>query len=467
MLKPKRKKFVRTVTALVDADPTYVSIVSAGANGLPFNVVKQENFTMGIKIKPRKITDNVVVAKNPVMKNANNRVGKAKESMAEPTAGDRVIIKFLYSKEDFETEEVVREHLDKSDFEGDVTITEEDDQFVVSNSGIDITRIVKQAEVEADPGVIAVVAMLKAESTDDAGDVATDDNVADDESVADITAEEEEDDAMAESLLSADVVVKDTKDDSDSTEVIQKTTDDATTQVKSKKALFLAGLTAEVVAESSETEEQKLQKFDFWAAYDDSSSDFMTLLKAGSGDGAAPGFEDVMWLFGQSVRNALASDTAPDTSIKKSADDFLTVVVGMHSLFSNIINADIEVVAKTDKNKADGLMKWAKSFGRSLVEDIAQGATLSVKAAESAPVIDAGIFTKALADALAPLQADVEAVVKTVDKLSSRRQISKGIDPADATTSEGTKITTITKKEADPAAVASAQRIARSVFAAR
>jgi len=190
-------------------------------------------------------------------------------------------------------------------------------------------------------------------------------------------------------------------------------------------------------------------------------------LKTGSGDGAAPGFEDVMWLFGQSVRNALASDTAPDTSIKKSADDFLTVVVGMHSLFSNIINADIEVVAKTDKNKADGLMKWAKSFGRSLVEDIAQGATLSVKAAESAPVIDAGIFTKALADALAPLQADVEAVVKTVDKLSSRRQISKGIDPADATTSEGTKITTITKKEADPAAVASAQRIARSVFAAR
>lgn len=473
MLKPKRKKFVRTVTALVDADPTYVSIVSAGANGSPFNVVKQENSTMGVKIKPRKTTDDVVVAKNPVMKNANNRVGRAKEALTEPTTSDRVITKFLYAKDDFETEEAVRDHLNKSDFEGDVTVTEEDDRFVVSAVGIDPARIVKQAEIEADAGVIAVVAILSDESADDSGNDSNDDAVDDALGVDTAT---EEDEAKAESLFSADAVAdENTADGNDSAkvtnEVVKKDTDDTATQVKSKKALFLDSITAEVIAESVETEEQKLQKFDFWAAYEDNSSDFMTLLKAGSGDGAAPGFEDVMWLFSQSVRNALASDTAPDTSIKKSSDDFLTVVTGMHNLFSSIVNADIAVVAKADKNKADDLTKWAKSFGRSLIEDhphTDRGAELTAKAAEPVPpTFDTGVFTKALAEALAPLQADVEAVVKTVDKLSSRRQISKGIDPADATTSEGMTTTTTTKKGADPASIAAARRVAQSVFAAR
>jgi len=478
MLKPKRKKFVRTVTALVDADPTYVSIVSAGANGLPFNVVKQENSTMGIKIKPRKIkpckiTDNVIAAKNQVLKNANNRVAKAREVLAEPTVNDRAIIKFFYAKDDFKTEEAVREHLNKSDFEGTVTVTDEDYRFVVSNSEIDNSRIIKQAEVEADQGVIAVVASLRGEPAEDINNDSSNDAATVEGEPEVDTTPEDEDDAKAELLFSADSITEFSADsvteddkDSDSTEVTQEATNDTTTQIKSKKALFLDSITAEVAAEHTETEEQKLQKFDFWAAYDDGSSDFMTLLKTGSSDGAAPGFDDTMWLFGQSIRNALANDTAPDTSIKKSSDDFRTVIIGMHNLFSNIVNADIDVVAKADKDKADGLTKWAKSFGKSLVGDRARDTGLVTKAVAQVPAIDTGIFTKALAEALAPLQAEVELVVKTVDKLSSRRQLSKGIDLADATTSEGTN-TTPTKKEADPAAIASAQRIAKSVFAAR
>ena len=70
------------------------------------------------------------------MKNANNRVGKAKEAVADANMDSRVNLKFVYDKNEFATSEAVHEHLSKSDFEGEISVTETDDCFIVENTSI-------------------------------------------------------------------------------------------------------------------------------------------------------------------------------------------------------------------------------------------------------------------------------------------------------------------------------------------
>lgn len=468
-MKPKRKQFVRNVTALVDADPTFVSIVSAGANGSPFNVVKQENPTM--KIKKRTAATKAaapVSGKDAVRKNANNRVAKGKEALSEVSPTNRAITKFFYSKEDFETEAEVREHLAKSDFEGAFEVAEDDDQFVVTATDIDAKRVSKSAVIETgDEGVKAEVSILKDEASEEA-DESDEDDAEESDETDDDTGEEgdDEDDATDE-----DDDAEADDDDGEEDATAQKAAESAPAPAKSKKAAFLADLAEEVEAESVEPVEETLKKFDFWGVYDSASSDFITLLKAGCEDGLAPGFDDVMWTFGHSIRNALQADEGAEDNLKKNADDFITVVVGMHNLFSNIVNADMAVIEKADKPRAETLTKWAKSFGKALVEKAEKPAAVKKEAqvqVQNSTGIDPKELASAIAEAVAPMAEQLATVVKTVDKLGNRRQISKGIDPADATTSEGsTKPAATQKKAADPKAVEAAKRLGKTVFAAR
>lgn len=473
MIRPTKKKFVRQVTALVDADPTYVSLVSAGANGSPFNVVKQENPNMGVKVKKRQAAT-APAKKSPVLKNANNRVAKGKEALTEAKPATSAIVKFLYSKEEFATEAEVREHLAKSDFEGEVTITEEDDQFIATADDVDQARIAKSAEVEADTGVVAVIATMKAEgveseededdSEDEEGEDEDGDDSEDDSEEDDEADDEEEDEDEEEAEEEPAPVTKSKK--TAPKKPAAKTTEKPAAPAKSKKAAFLEAAAAEADDEEEEAVEAKLQKFDFWNVYDTASSDFMTLLKAGCEDGLAPGFDDVMWTFGQSIRKTLAGDDEAGEPLRKNADDFVTVVIGMHDLFANIVNADMPTVAKADKAKADSLTKWAKSFGKELVakaERAKAGATTIVK---NEAGMDTEALKKMVAEAVAPLAEQVGSVAKTVDKISQRRQTSKGIDPADGTTSEGQAPTTQKKTEKETKVTDATTRLMKSVFAA-
>lgn len=462
-MRPKRKKIVRTVTALVDADPTYVSLVTAGANGIPFNVVKQEEPTMALKIKKRTAVipkaASTPPAKAPAKKNANNRVVKDKKPDAEGSA-ERFITQFSYAKATFSTEAEVIEHLEKSDFEGGYEITEDAENFIVTNTDIDTSRIAKSATVEADSGVTAVVSILK-DDEDEAED--DDEEDGDDDEAADDDEEEDEE-----------------SEDEDGAETTQKAADDAppadAKPALSKKAAFLKSLEEESAAASVESTEENLQKFEFWSVYESASSDFITLLKDGCSDGLAPGFEDVMWTFGRSIRNALSDDGEADatTTLTKNATDFVGVVMGMHELFSSIVNADMTVVAKADANKADGLTKWAKSFGLSLLDTSERGetkktATTAQKTAEQ-PTLDAVAITNLVHAAMTPAMAELANIGKTVDSLAKRRQVSKGIDPADATASEGAKTSEDSKKktaELTPEAKAATDRLTKTIFAAR
>lgn len=468
-MKSKRKQFQRTVTALVDADPTFVSLVSAGANGSPFNVVKQENPTMGVKIKKRTApTDAAQNAKGAtaVRKNANNRVAKGKEALAEAHVSNRAITKFFYSKEEFETEAEVRAHIEKSDFEGGFDVTEDDDQFIVTATDVDAARVAKSAVVETgDDGVTAEVSILK--------DAAEGDESEEDEDDAEEEDEDEEDDEEEEGEADDDEGEEDepapVAKNAPKKPAAKKTETPApAAPVKSKKALFLEEAAAEAAAEEEEPVEVALQKFDFWEVYDSASSDFLTLLKNGCEDGLAPGFDDVMWTFGQSIRKTLAGDDDAEGPLKKNAEDFCNVVLGMHNLFASIVNADMGVIEKADKDRAAGLTKWAKSFGKELVAKAERGTTNVVNVTKAEGGISEAALQAAVAAAVAPIAEQMSTVTKAVDKMGNRRQVSKGIDPADATTSEGSKKPAATqKKEADPAAVAAAERISKSVFAAR
>lgn len=483
-MKSKHRSFVRRVTSLVDADPTFVSLVSAGANGSPFNVVKQEKPTMGVKVKPRKVAkqgENAGAV--AVRKNSNNRVGKARDVVKTDIADTRAITKFFYSKEEYDTEDSVREHIEKSDFEGGYEIEETDDQFVVTATDVDVARIAKSAVIETgDDGVTAEVSILKdAAAGDESEEDGEDDEEADDG--------EEDDDESSDDESTDDDSTGDDEDDGEEDDgedgAEGKQPDQKSAQkkpaakktaapapvAKSKKAAFLEELAAEEDQDADEPVESKLQKFDFWEVYDSASSDFLTLLKDGCSDGLAPGYDDVMWTFGQSVRKTLAGDDDASTTLKKNADDFISVVIGMHELFSNIVNADMGVVAKADKGRADGLTKWAKSFGKELVAKVERSKpattnTVNVAKSDGASAED---IASAVESAVAPLAAQLTAVTKVVDNIAQRRQLSKGIEPADGTTSEGAQPAP-TKKTTTPAqdaATAAAHRIAKTVFAAQ
>lgn len=472
-MKPTRKKYTRHVTALVDADPTFVSLVSSGANGSPFNVVKQENPTMGVKIKKRTapitpVQKQQAKGATAVRKNANNRVAKGKEALSETRAAaeSSVISKFLYSKEEFADEAAVRAHIEKSDFEGEVVITEEDDHFVATDESVDAARIAKSVEVEADTGVTAVIVSLSDDSEEEEDDSEEDEDGEGDDSEEDEAEEEEEGEEEDEAEEEDEQPVQKSAPKKPAAKTTE--TPAPAAPVKTKKALFLEEAAAEVEEEAAEPVEATLQKFNFWDVYDSKSSDFATLLKDGCSDGLAPSFEDLLWTFGRSVMTALAGDSDPSGTIKKNADDFTRVAVAQHELFANIVNADMGVVEKADKEKAAGLTKWAKAFAKELVAKDERKPAAAVAVIKNEAGIPADALAAAVAAAIAPVTEQLSSVAKTVDKLGARRQVSKGIDPADATTSEGQApaATQKTEKKTNQKAIDAANRIGQTVFAA-
>lgn len=441
-MKSKRKTVIRRVSALVDADPTFLSVVNAGASGSPFNMVKHEDSPM--KMKPRNTATTKKTAKKPaptkVVKNANNKVeGKV---VAPTVSEERVILAFQYDKEAFADEAAVREHLEKSDFENDYTITEEDDHFLVTNSDAVSTTVSKKAEVEADDNVIAIVGVLgKAEEAEEEEDGDEDENEDEDE-------ESEEDESESED-----------------------------TPVLSKKAQYLADLKKAADAKNEEPVEAVLQKFDFYEVYESGSSDFITLLKEGCDDGSAPSFDDVLWTFGKSIKNALKDDSADaiSTKITQNAADFTAVALQMHTLFANILNADMEVLKKSDAKQAEGFQKWAEDFGNHLIADT-EAKTTTTKGEKTVVVknenvgVGEGRIVELLNAALTPALEKITTLSKTVDTIKTRRQTSKSAGSADATTTEDDKKSSKSYKKGDeqgedtPAKQA-AQRLAKTVFA--
>lgn len=467
-MKPKRRSYIRRVTALVDADATYLSVVNQGASGSPFNSVKQEE-PRNMKVKSRR----GVPAPTKSAKNASKRVSantkKKTSDDASMAPSDKALEKLAFDKSIYETAEEVQQYMDdESDFEGNIEITEDEEFFYVKNADLDPATIKKSAEIPTgEDGISAWVALLKSDT--DESDEDDEDEDEDDGAITksedDADEDEDGDDEDDDSITKAD----DTDEDEDEDEE-EDEDDKGKKKPVSKREEFLNSL-----KEEDEKENQK--KFDHWNVYEAGDSDFATLLKEGMEDGAAPGFDDVMWTFGQAIRKALKSggdDMA--AGLQKSANDFVNVTIKMNELFSNMVESEKSEIEAELGDETEAFVKWAKGFGLALINEQSRDAAPTKKSkaeAVEAPAFDAAQIAKAVADVIAPLvaankelSAKMAEVSETVDILGKRRQVSKAISTPDASVSEGSAPTddTATKKKKTDAGKLSADRIAKVAF---
>ena len=361
---------------------------------------------------------------------------------------ETMIVSFSFDKENFANVEDVQKFMDNSDFEGEMIFEEADDVIIVKNADAEDVEFLRKETIDTgDEGVTAEVGsyeveaetVVKSEDNDDDDDSNHDE---DDPSHEDGDSEEEKDED--ESAKSYDDKKKPKKTDKDKAA--------ATTEeppVLSKREEFLANL-----RKGAPKSVVKFDHYDVWVENNDTS--FASLLKAGMSDGAAPGFDEVMWTFGQAVRKSLnaGGDTLAE-NLRKDAGALVDLVIAQNALFESVVSSTEEDVKKAEASASyESLQKWATQFGLALIEEDSEKPAKVSKSANN-PVITGDTEVEALVTKqLTPLVETVQQLTKTVDKLTTRRQVSKSLPASDAAADEdadtrNTKKSDLQKARAD------------------
>src|SRR5690348_14071852 len=119
-MRPKVKRVIRDAQVLSGATANYVSLVTEGANETPFIEIKSKHGDKHMAIKKRKggqATSHVAKSHKPI--------SSAKKNI--PSKLEKVVARFEYDTDEFETEDAVREHMGASDWDGEFTIAKNAD----------------------------------------------------------------------------------------------------------------------------------------------------------------------------------------------------------------------------------------------------------------------------------------------------------------------------------------------------
>jgi hypothetical protein len=466
-MKPRKKTYRRKVTALIDGTPSFVSLVDRGASGSPFTSVKKEDSPMKIKARAVAAPEKKTAAKsNKAVETAEKRNKVA----SEPVKTETAITKFVFQKSaGYETVDDVKAFMENSDFEGEMTFEDTDETIVVYNADVTERTVVKESDITTgEDGVVATVAHLLVADAEQSTVSKSDDMDDEDDD------EDDEDDDMETStgkgkgkkkpMTAEKSDDEEDEEDEDEEDDIEKSEDskkkpgykaEEKPVTLSKREQFLANL-------KKQEEQVVVRKFDHYEVWAErNETDFASLMKAGMSDGAAPGLEDVLWTFGQSVRKSLRKGGDVGEQLRKDAASMVDLVIAQNELFSTILEADKEEVAKAEKSY-DDLQKWATDFGKSLLkeDDEKSSVTKSDTPATNNTVIAVDVASE-VEKHIAPIVETVQKLAKTVDKIATRKQVSKSVPTSELSTDEPA---TGKSKETTTKSSTAANNLAQVVF---
>lgn len=441
-MRPKVVKSKQKASRLHGSSAHFVSLVDRGANETPFTLIKsQQHGATAMTIKKR------------------NKSRKSHKSVAEPTKQaasteaertETVVAKMVFDSGEFETEQNVRDYLEKAewDVENDISIEETDDGWIARPEGTsdDDYKRVSKVDLEEE-GVEAFVGEL----------VVKEDEEEDDEDEEEEDEEDEEDDEQEveakkggkkKPYKKAKPQPAAKSEDGD-----KKKSGDEGGKPKnvSKRAEFLSKRAEERTNE---------KKFDNWDARMSSGNTLAETIKAGmSWDGVPPGYYDVASAFNSAVANIVkGDDDDKQEMLNKAASDYAEIIGALDSYFDAYIEGGETMMAKAvgsdNEEAAEALEAWAKGYA-----DFANGETTPVeqqqtvaKSADTAPAatIDYKKMDDAISSvvtkALKPVHDTLEELSGTVEAVASRRPSKKA---ADATDGSAAKPRKIGKKDTD------------------
>lgn len=435
-MRPKVKTVRRSAEVLSGAKATFVSLVDAGANETPFTEIKSKNGAKGMKKK--------LTAAKKSHKPLSSKKGKA-ETKAKL---EKAISHFEYDVAEFATEEDVRKHMDASDWEGEYTVEQKGDIFVVTPDELEGIELSNVTKVDTDDdGVAAYIGMKPVDVLAEAAKAV---KAADGEEAED-DGEEAEDGEGADEECDDDGEEGD--DDDDLEKPIAQLSDKKPAKAKkaaakpkttlSKRDAFLAKRKEEKAAAKAE------QKFDYWECYCSGENQFAQLMKDAMSDGVPPGVNELTYVLNQSVANILGDSELTTeekaAQLTESATSFAETVAKLDGLFQEIVEKSVEeVVTEETVEAANHFIEIYGDFlnGETLAPAAsAKKVQKSSKGGDKSPVIDYSGIQKAVGDLISPLAEKVE-------KLASRAPLSKS-QSVDDTDNGDTNKQTAKKKSVD------------------
>lgn len=424
-MRAKVKSATRQASKLHGASAHFVSLVDRGANETPFTLIKSANGAKIMSIKKRNKS-----------RKSHKKVNSPKVAKSDDTVvtTETIIAKMVFDSDVFETEQEVRDYLEKAEWETDAEIkieADENENWVASEDGVTDDDFSRIAKVEIDEeGVEAYVGERSVEDAADDDDEDDPDAVAkSDEEDEDEDGDEEDDDA-------------DDDDEPESAAKAKKKPYKKAAPVKlSKRQQFLA---------KAKDEREKAKKFDSWDARMGKENTLAATVKAGmSWDGVPPGYYEVQAAFNVTVASIINSDEDKTELLSKAANEYAEIIGSLDAFFDAFIEGGEEIVAKAagdDTEAQEALAKWVEDYGEFVnSEGKAEAPAALAKSADaSAVTIDytkigkemSGLVSKALE----PVQQQLEAVTDTVEALATRSPTKKAADPADSGSAKTRKL---------------------------
>lgn len=439
-MRAKVKTAKRKAAELHGASSQYVSLVDAGANETPFQLLKNQDGESAMGIKKR--------AKS--VRKSHKAVNPSRKQKAENVETKNMIAKMIIDGGMFDDEAGVQAYLEEAEWEAEETsiVQNDDGDWEVRPDGTTDEDFIRIEEVDTETeGVQAFVGQIEVNKSDD--DPADEEEVEDDPtSVEKDDGESDEDDddgeGKAETAQKADKAEKKTR--------TAKATSTKKAKV-SKRAKFLSERKA-----TRETE----QNFDSWDARVSHANTLAKALKAGmEWDGVPPGYYEV-----QAAFNGVAMSVVGDESmavnerqeaLNKAALEFAEIIGGLDSFFDDYLDMDENTVAKSYEGQTrTALAKWADGFAdfvsgeeaETVAKEPAKKSATSGDSDKTAPNI-----ADLVAKALDPVVSRVEELGETVQAMASRTPTKKAAD--------GEELGSAKKSEDDKADKA-AQRFGKS-----
>lgn len=327
-MKIKPSQITRTIGILTDPSPTWMAVVSNGANQTPWNSVKAEA---------------IATAQPPKGKTMPLKKGKGAQR-------DAVIRRLTFSKSLFETEASVQKYLDAKGF----TETEiEDDEDVWTVKSTEDVSHLTLGKALSTPTKTAGVFAFVSEVQKDVADGDEDE----DEDGDDTEASDEDDDTDND----------DDADDGDEEPAAKKKAGRAKAKVIAEPKAKKKAAPAPTDDEDTDTilafppDAEGVQKYDFWSAYMSNEGSLTGVLRDGIGyDGVPPGVDEVMSAVFYSAGNVLESDDEDGekkAKLEQIGQDFAAITFGLYELFKT---------ATDNATKSATAKQFAEAFAASI-----------------------------------------------------------------------------------------------------
>lgn len=451
-IKTARKK----ASKLHGATAQYVSLVDAGANETPFTMIKSKDGAKAMTIKKRKTTG---AGKTAQKKSHKPLTNAKKEGDVTETRTETLIAKMVFDVDVFETEDDVREYIEKAEWEADdiEVVQNADGNWEARSDGLSDDDFDKIGKVDTDEdGVEAFVGQRTVEVTVKATD---DDDEDDDETDIEAKSDDDEEDDDEDDELA--VASKEDEDEDEKASMEDKG--------KGKKKPY--SKRSEFVNRRKEAKaKETVSKFDAWDARFSKGNTLSKALADGmSWDATPPGYYEVQVAFNAAVTNIISGEGMPEGSkqeaLNKAAMDYAEIIGGLDTFFDQYVEMDEETLEKAvsdDKERA-ALIKWAEGYADFVAGEAAPEAV--AKAAVTNVAIDYNKVTETVQDiiakALDPLSQRLDGVSETVEAISTRAPTKKAAAPEDGGPA-GPR--TVKQKAVKPNEDDEAKRFAKSFF---